>query len=573
MHRKFGLRLVVLIAALAMVLILAAACGSDEDVTAPSTTTTAPATPAPAAPAPTIAAPASDVSAKIDRLVFGIEFDGETNFSLRSHPGLATFFALNPMYEWLVGVDHVTGAFYPMLASEWAITGGDTLTFTIRDGIQFHDGWGELTADDVLATYEQQFHPLSEHFFFGSVERTVDRVEATDTQFIVRFKDPDPEFLWNWSEMVLGGEIISRAHFEAQGGEPPDLDQDAIAGTGSYSYFERKEGQYLRFERVPDHWRQTPEFQEFEWRVINEVSTRLAALLTGEVHMAPIPPDLQVQSSKRGFENLAALVKGNRIWMGPECCYYAEGGGFLHTVEEAPLQDIRVRQALNKAIDRDALNRAFFNGEAEITYHPHLGEVALGYNPEWETRYPEEYGFDPVAAKALLADAGYGPGNPMKLTLNVSVGGLSGDNSDMTEVIGGYWRDIGIDVDIHQADFAIDGPRRRNFEIFNSVSLFETTAYPLVAESIWTRHNSPTDNTYSTPAIDALGLATHVLDPVAQEAAWRAWGNAIYDEFVLISLLFDNPTVTVDPKFVAGWSWTGYAGTTWTAVEYIEAAR
>ena len=575
MNRRFKSKQFVLAVAVIFVLAFLVACGGDEDVTAPSTTTTttAPATPAPAAPAPTIVAPTSDVSAKIDRLIFGVAFDGESNFSLRTHPGFSTFMALKPMYEWLVGIDHATGAFYPMLASEWAITGGDTLTYTIREGIQFHDGWGELTSDDVLATYEQQFHPLSEHFFFGAVERTVDRVEATDTQFIVRFKVPEAEVFWNFSENILGLEIISRAHFEAQGGQPPTLDEDAIAGTGAYSYLERKEGQYLRFERVPDHWRHTADFQEFEWRIINEMSTRLAALLTGEVHMASISPDLQVQTSKRGMKNVTSKVKGNRLFLKPLCCYYAEGGGFLNTIDEAPLQDLRVRKAMNKAIDRDALNEAFFNGLAELTYHPHLSEVNLGWNPEWKTRYAEEYGYDPVAARALLAEAGYGPDNPMKTTLNVSVGGLAGDNADLTEIIGGMWRDVGIDVEIHQADFAIDGPRQREFEIFNSVSLSEGATSPFIAESIITRHASPTANGYSTPEIDALGLAVHVLDPAAQEAAWRAWGDAIYDNHVVFSLFYDNPRITVNPEFVADWVWPGNVTATWSHTEYIEAAR
>ena len=64
-----------------------------------------------------------------------------------------------------------------------------------------------------------------------------------------------------------------------------------------------------------------------------------------------------------------------------------------------------------------------------------------------------------------------------------------------------------------------------------------------------------------------------MLDPVKEEAAWRAWGDAIYDEFVGIPLFYDNPQVTVDPQFIADWPWPGHVSATWTHIEYVEGAR
>ena len=110
--------------------------------------------------------------------------------------------------------------------------------------------------------------------------------------------------------------------------------------------------------------------------------------------------------------------------------------------------DLRVRKALNKAIDRDALNKAFFGGKGELIYgFNHVSSAFPGFNPAWKERFPSEYGYDVNVAKQLLADAGHGPSNPLKTSLWINPPSSVASAQDMLEAISGFWRAAGVDVE------------------------------------------------------------------------------------------------------------------------------
>src|SRR5690606_28252967 len=100
--------------------------------------------------------------------------------------------------------------------------------------------------------------------------------------------------------------------------------------------------------------------------ILNETSTRLSAFLAEEIHLTTLPSDLQLQAVDRGMEYVTATVPSARVWLD----FFGGGQRILQTGElrfpDSPLTDDRVRQALNKAIDRDALNQAFLNGRGEL---------------------------------------------------------------------------------------------------------------------------------------------------------------------------------------------------------------
>jgi peptide/nickel transport system substrate-binding protein len=123
--------------------------------------------------------------------------------------------------------------------------------------------------------------------------RNLEGVEViNDREAVVKTKVVNVTLFRNLSQFPGGFEIASLKNFEAAG-EFPGLDDQAMAGTGPYQYDERSDGSYIRFKRVPyQHWRVTPDFEELELRFISEESTRLAALLAGEVHITPLATDL-----------------------------------------------------------------------------------------------------------------------------------------------------------------------------------------------------------------------------------------------------------------------------------------
>jgi len=224
---------------------------------------------------------------------------------------------LTPMYETLIGLDNSTGKRYPALATEWAIEpDGNGYRFKLRQGVQFHKDQGEFTSKDLVQPWKEI---LKDDSISGVTEfwrQAIQDIQpVNDYEVVFRFKRPDGNFLDYVSDQLGGYEVWSKKNFD-QAGPPTNLTLPALAGTGSYQYKERTQGQFVRFEAVPyKHWRHTPDFKEFEFRWIKEASTRIAALLAGEVHMAALPQDLEALVVLPGVgRKTASVVLGT--WYG-----------------------------------------------------------------------------------------------------------------------------------------------------------------------------------------------------------------------------------------------------------------
>src|SRR4029079_10527910 len=109
---------------------------------------------------------------------------------------------------------------------------------------------------------------------------------------------------------------------------------------------------------------------------------------------------------------------------------------------DSPLMDAQVRKALNKALDRDGLNKAFFGGKGIPMYNNYFNENLPGWNPDWQTRFAQEYGYDPAAAKALLAQAGK---SNVTLSTIIDLAQFPG-GADLAETIAGAFKAIGVDA-------------------------------------------------------------------------------------------------------------------------------
>src|SRR5215204_1728483 len=285
------------------------------------------------------------------------------------------------MYEYLIGVDPVSGAFIPQLAQSWNVEpDGKSYRFKLRQGVQFHGGWGEFTAKDVEFSFWNIMQEDSQHGNSGYFRGLIDGIDiVNDYEVVVRLKRPDADFLNVSGELVSGVEMKSKAHFDAEG--RPSITGKPTAGTGAYQFKERAQGQYIRFERVPyQHWRATPEFPELEIRFQRENSTRLAAMLAGESHITVLPEDLMGEAEKKGLKTTSSRVAGLRAFMSIYCCVLNDlqdvSKGWVYP--NSPLMDLRVRRALNKAINRDELNKSFFAGKGEVMVLPHHHSTRQG---------------------------------------------------------------------------------------------------------------------------------------------------------------------------------------------------
>lgn len=606
-----GLRPMVLIA-LAMALAFAMACGGDDDTTTTATTTTtttqqAPQQPAEAAAAPTAAgifsAPAqpsaaampegsgpttiSDpvAQAKIDRVVFALQpLTQEHNTPGRLGP--PTNVQNNPMYEYLIGMDPVTGAWVPELATEWSIEpDGASIRFQLRKGVPFHNGWGEMTGQDVRHTWQDITHPEASHGNSGNLRRDVDDVSiVNDYEVIFESPSPNAGLLWILTRQEQSILVQSKDHYDEVG--VPNLTKPSIAGTGPYQEESRREGQYARFERTPyTHWKLTPDFQELEIRWIAEASTRMASLLAEEVHITTIPEDLQPQALDSGMAVARGNAAGLRTFLGwrfgARCPCTSDTRTQLPELDapykfpDAPLWDLRVRRALNQAIDRNEINEAFFAGKGQIMYKNHHHPTRPGWDPSWETRFEEAYGYDPGKARELLADAGYGPDNPYEITLHlINLGHYSG-SLDVVEAIAGYWREVGVKINYNEDPAATRTARNRNFEYDNDAVITGTSSHILMGTRVYEIGNAnPRVAAPEIPERDELysQIAT-TLDADRQADLLRQLGEISYLGYYDVPLFWLPPEAVFNPEFVSGYSFPGSVTGTWTHLELVRAAQ
>ena len=154
---------------------------------------------------------------------------------------------------------------------------------------------------------------------------------------------------------------------------------------------------------MQDHWSGfTPEFDELELRFTLEPATKLAMLLSGEADIAVIPRELLGDAASGGMEVVTSVQLSKQVVVMNNGLYHGEGEN-----PELPWADVRIREAMNRALNREEINDALYNGEAELLVRYGMHEPHEGFVPELVERFETEYGYDPERAMQLLEEAGY----------------------------------------------------------------------------------------------------------------------------------------------------------------------
>jgi peptide/nickel transport system substrate-binding protein len=284
--------------------------------------------------------------------------------------------------------------FEPSLAESWESSAdAKTWTYKLRQGVQFHKGYGEMTSEDVLFTFGRHLDP--EIVTGGKVQfANIAAVDAPDAYTVVfTLKRPDP--LFNGSAIsVLPAGILSKKAFEEKG-EAFNLDP---VGTGCYQVESVNETEGIMLAAFPEHFGEQPATASVRISFIADTTARTLAFASGQVDMiegvrAPgWIPSMQQRSAETIFDATAP-------------------GSFnmLHlNLTRAPLDDLRVRQAIRYAIDNEALASAYGPLAA-----PMVGIIATQFegSVRKEDLPPElQYNYDPEKAKVLLAEAGHPEG-------------------------------------------------------------------------------------------------------------------------------------------------------------------
>ncbi|HEX3244568.1 MAG TPA: ABC transporter substrate-binding protein [Chloroflexota bacterium] len=525
------------------------------------------ATSAPAVPAKDAAAPAAP---SVNRVVIALPAPSGLESNEIRHLGQTIAWQLRPMYEYLVGVDAKTGNLVPQLATEWtAENGGRDIRFKLRQGVQFHKGNGEFTAKDVIFSWQDVAKEDSQHGESPYWRGIVKDIEAVnDYEVVFHLNRVDGNFFRAVGEAEYGMEIRSKAHADKMGA--PTMESEPYAGTGPYQFKQRQQSQFILFERVPyQHWRATPAFPEFEFRLRQEASTRLAALMAGEAQMAVLPEDQLQDAVGKGMKVIKGQTPGLRTFMSFQCCFLNDikDPGQGYKFPNSPLADVKVRQAINKSVNRDELNKAFFAGKAETMILNHFHPTRSGWNPEWEKRFPDEYGYDPAKARALLAEVG------KPISTNVHIANLPqfAGADDVSEAIAGYMEKVGITVERVQMDAAQRAARQRERGFDNHLLIGGTSSFIFIGATAYSTSRGPRGAAVEDPVVDGLlDKARATLDDKEQDAILRQMGDAMFDRQMHVPLFWLPAEIVVNPKVVGEWVFPGSITGTWTHVENIK---
>jgi ABC-type transport system substrate-binding protein len=535
--------------------------------TAPAATAMPAATTAPAATAvprataaPTKAAPApSGKKLKVQKLRFAMP--SPTSESNRTWAGSWNYISQHDAWaETLLRVDPVSGVAGPLLAESWE-SGNDfkEWSFKLREDIPFQFGWGEFTAQDVVHTYEQL---IREDSLATLKEPAWDHatIEVID-DYNIKFHFDIPYLHGNRLFSRHAGDliIISKAQFDDQG--LGAFDQIQTAGTGPYQNSARDLGASITFERVPEgHWKYDVDFEEFEFVWAPESLTRMALLLSGEVHISQIERTLQPDAEARGMrviDSTQEVVQTVTMILGQFFANTPEWPDIY--TPGLPLDNINIRKALNIAIDRDAIKQEIYLGRASTDYRYTFHPNNEGWNPAWVENWEQNYGYNPDEARRLLAAEGYGPDNPLKIkTISTTILG-SPELHDVIEATGVMWADVAIELEIEKLDFGSWLSRIRKKQVSNHVLATRNLPIRTTQEgvrifysnagSVWGYNRDDLNEQYQCLATSA--------DLAERDQCARVIGDILYDNYADIPMFRLNADVTVDPAYITDYVWPG----------------
>jgi peptide/nickel transport system substrate-binding protein len=295
------------------------------------------------------------------------------------------------VFNWLLRYDeniHLVGS----LAEKWTVSpDGKTITYFLRHGVKFHDGV-EFTAEDVLFTYRVYIDPKVHTPFAADYQYINDVKVINPYQVRVTYKKAYAPALSQTFTSILPKHLL-----EGKDINTADFNRHPV-GTGPYRFVEWKTDQKIVLEANPDYWEGAPHIKRFVMRIIPDQASGFLSLLKGEVDAigAWTSSSLSAEQFARQTDR-KEFTRAYRKLQSQQFVYTYIGWNLGNPF----FQDVRVRKALTMAIDRNAIIQNVVYGFGQPCTGPFVpGSPA--YNPD-----VKPLAFDPVAAKKLLAEAGW----------------------------------------------------------------------------------------------------------------------------------------------------------------------
>jgi dipeptide transport system substrate-binding protein len=365
------------------------------------------------------------------------------------------------IYNRLVEFERGTTTLGPALAESWTVSDdGLEYTFKLRPGVKFHttDGFTptrDMNADDVVWSFERQRDPAHPYhtvsggtyeYFQGmdmpNLLKAVEKVDDMTVKFVLN--KPEAPFLANLGMDFASIFSAEYANAMTEAGTPEEVDLNPV-GTGPFQLVAYQKDAVIRYKAHPDYWAGKALIDDLVFAITPDASVRWQKVQAGECHVMPYPNPADIEAIRANPDVNLLEQEGLNV------------GYLAFNTEKEPFTDKRVRQALNIAINKEAILDAVFQGAGSVAKNP-IPPTIWSYNDA-----VEDYPYDPEKAKALLEEAGVSDlksdiwAMPVQRPYNPNA-------RRMAELIQADWAAVGVDAEIVSFEWGEYLERSKNGE-------------------------------------------------------------------------------------------------------------
>ncbi len=453
---------------------------------------------------------------------------GAAIFTDSISPAAGGYNTLSLVYQtWdpLVARDH-NDDLVPALAERWETLSPTHWRFHLRRNVRWHDG-SPFTAEDVKFTIEYVTNPRTVYVRKGRIAG-ITAVEVVDAHTVdIRTTSPAPLLLRGLADIAIEQKAITERLGPADAARRP-------VGTGPFRFGEWISGDRYDLTANPDYWGGAPRVERLRIRTIPEGSTRVASLLAGETHIIEeVPVDLI--PSVRQRRNLAIDAVESSVSL-----------VLTFDTRSPPFNDVRVRQALDFAMNRPQMHQAMLEGLGSILDGQLVTRATFGHNPNLRHRP-----FDQARARALLREAGFADGFETRIN---TLSGRYLSDVDIANAAAGMMRAVGIRASVNVVEGAVWARMDRNKEQGPIYQVGWFSVGDADFNTVWYTEASRR-NYWTNAEFDRLWQeARSTLDENARRAAYHRMMEIMHEEVPSI-FLFGLPRIYGrSNRVAAGWN-------------------